>query len=60
MDTWLWFPESCDITFTCEFLDGPRIDVDLCSQPNVSYFDTNYGDWYFDGIDMNEWPPGEY
>ena len=60
MEDWLYYPETCEITFTCDFLVGPRIDQDLCSLPTVSYFDAEYGDWYFDSTDMNEWPPGDY
>ena len=60
MADWLYYPETCEITFRCDYLDGPRIDQDLCSLPTVSYFDSEYGDWYFDSTDMNEWPPGDY
>ena len=60
MEDWSVSPEGCPITWTCEFLDGPRNDMDLCSLANVSYFDEKWGDWYFDSTDEIEWPPGTY
>ena len=60
MDDWLYYPEDCAMTFECEFIDGPRNNEDLCSLGGVSYFDSGYGDWYFDSTDKEEWPPGEY
>ena len=60
MEDWYYYPDTCPITFTCEFLDGPRNDLDLCDVSNISSFDAKWGDWYFYATDMNEWPPGEY
>ena len=60
MEDWLWFPDECEIAFTCEFIDGPRTDEDLCAVTNISFFDPDYGDFFFYGDDPYEWPPGDY
>ena len=40
-------------------MDGPELSeyVDLCSN---EWFEPNTGNYYFDGRDMEEFPPGTY
>jgi hypothetical protein len=51
MEDWEYKPRECEIIFSCELVDGPRTDADLCSLPGVSDFDSTYGDWYFFSTD---------